>query len=105
MRKGYLARWERRKNPGENHITDYWFSFTPNRAAVWDTKQEAENDCTAIFNRFGIDILASNGGTYLCRNFVVEERGAREFIVFCEAPFRSLDSSEKSGGRTSSQDL
>jgi hypothetical protein len=59
MRKGYLARWKRREKP-ENCVTDYWFSFSPEKAAIWETTQEAEKDC-AIFNRFGIDTLAEMG--------------------------------------------
>jgi hypothetical protein len=94
MRKGYLARWKRREKP-EDHVTDYWFAFSPERAATWETKQEAEKDCTAIFNRFGIDIV-SDGDTYLCRNFVVEERSPQEFVVCCDAPFLSVSSTGKS---------
>jgi hypothetical protein len=94
MRKGYLARWKRRDKP-EEHIVDYWFSFSPDNAACWDTRQEAENDCV-IYSRFGIDILAENGGTYHCEKFFVEERKPEGFVVYCEAPFRSVDTPGKS---------
>lgn len=98
MRKGYLARWKRREKP-EDHVTDYWFAFSPEKAATWETRQDAENDCT-IFDRFGIDILSVDGGTYLCRRFIVEELGPQSFTVCCEAPFRSVSSAEDSTGKT-----
>lgn len=98
MRKGYFARWKRREKP-EDHVTDYWFAFSPEKAATWETRQDAENDCT-IFNRFGIDILSVDGGTYLCRRFIVEELSPQSFAVCCEAPFRSVSSAEDSTGKT-----
>jgi hypothetical protein len=100
MQKGYLARWKQRKKRGEEHVVDYWFSFRPENAAVWETRQAAESDCTAIFNHFGIDILSENGSTYFCKSFVVEERGPQEFLVCCNAPFHSISPDEESRGRT-----
>lgn len=86
FRKGYISRWKRRPKP-EQHIIDYWFSGTPQSAAIWGTRIDAENDCTAIFSRFGIDIEAAIGA-YHCTKFVVEERSPGEFVVSCEAPFK-----------------
>jgi hypothetical protein len=85
MFKGYISRWESRKAP-ETHILDYWFTSNPNSAWYWETKEEAESDCRVIFNR-GIEIPSSLGGTYMCRDFKVDERKTNEFVVFCEAPF------------------
>jgi hypothetical protein len=97
--RAYLARWKRREKP-QDHVTDYWFAFTPDKAAVWQTRQDAQNDCTAIFNQFGIDILSTNESTYLCRNFVVEERGPGEFVVCCDGPFLVQNASGQSGSET-----
>jgi hypothetical protein len=99
MTKGYLAGWKRRKGPQEEQIIDYWFSPTPDRAATWATRLEAENECTSIFH-FGIDVLAIGGGTYFCRNFVVEERAPGEFVVSCEAPFLLQNGSGQSGSES-----
>jgi len=85
MLKGYISRWESRKEP-ETRILDYWFTSNPNSAWYWETKEEAEADCKAFFND-RITIPSSFGGTHLCRDFRVEERKINEFLVFCEAPF------------------
>ncbi len=86
IRKGYLCRWKKREKP-EDQITDYWFCFKPEGAAYWETRQDAENDCTSIYNRCGIDIETANGGKYHCRKFLVEEFQPLGFVVYCEAPF------------------
>jgi hypothetical protein len=83
--KGYICRWERRKEP-HSHVMDYWFDHRPEKAAFWRTKEEADADCM-IFNREGITIPSSEGGSYLCNNFRSEERSPGEFVIFCEAPF------------------
>jgi hypothetical protein len=84
MRKAYLESWKRREKP--DPFTDYLFSFDPEKADTWETRQGAQDDCTAMFNK-GIPIDVAGGGKYLCRNFVVEEREPGVFIVSCEAPF------------------
>jgi hypothetical protein len=99
MRKGYLASWKRREGQ-EEHITDYLFAPTTQGAATWKTRQDAESDCISVFNRFGIDILSADGGTCLCRNFVVEEIGPGEFVVCCEAPFLVQNALGRSGSET-----
>lgn len=83
--KGYVSRWQKRERPDEN-IMDYWFCSRAENAAVWDTREGAENDCV-LFNRHQIVIPSSNGGPYVCRDFKIEERAPGEFVVYCVAPF------------------
>ena len=91
MLKGYISRWKRKEKP-EDNILDYWFCTRPGDAAYWGSREEAENDCV-VFNRHQrIVIPSSQGGTYVCQDFKVEERKPGEFVVFCIAPFIPKDS-------------
>jgi hypothetical protein len=84
MRKGYVRKWERREDPKDNRI-DYWFCELAKDAAVWDTREKAQNDC-AIFN-LGIEIIVPPASVYVCRDFKVEEFEPNQYVIFCEAPF------------------
>lgn len=85
MLKGYLSRWKLREKP-EEQIMDYWFDSRPEKAACWEKREDAENDCV-IFNYHHIVIPSSEGGTHVCKDFKVEQRAPNEFVVFCVAPF------------------
>ncbi len=85
MLKGYVSRWKSREKPDE-HIMDYWFCSRAENAAHWGTREEAEND-RVLFNRHRIVIPSSQGGTYTCHDFTVEERAPGEFVISCLAPF------------------
>jgi len=99
MLKGYVNRWKKRDKP-EEHVMDYWFCSRAENAAVWDTREGAENDCV-LFNHHRIVIPSSEGGTYICRDFKVEERAPGEFVVFCMAPFVPK---ENSSGESSNRE-
>jgi hypothetical protein len=86
MSKAYILRSKRREKPEERHITDFWFTTDPKKAGYYETKEAAANDCV-LFERFPISIPSSEGGTHTCTGFKVEELGANEFVIFCEAPF------------------
>jgi hypothetical protein len=92
MPKGYICTWERsQERPYE---TDFWFDSDSKNAAKWLTQQEAETDC-AMLSKKGIKIPSSDGGTFFCTQFHVEERAPHEFIIFCEAPFIQRTSATK----------
>jgi hypothetical protein len=86
MLKAYISHWKRREKPEERHIVDFWVTTDPKKAAPYETKQEAENDCV-LFERFPILIASSEGGTHTCTGWKVEELAPKEFVVFCVAPF------------------
>ncbi len=85
--KGYIVRWKRREKP-EADTTDYWFDSRPEKAAYWETKEEAENDCV-LFERHPIVLTLSGGSTHTCTGFRVEQRAPKEFVIFCLAPFKT----------------
>jgi hypothetical protein len=91
LSKAYIYRWQQREKP-EQHTTDFWFSSKPEKAACWQTKEEAEADCK-LFNLYSIKIVSADGGTYTCKGFRAEERNPGEFVIFCEAPFVRKQSS------------
>lgn len=92
MLKGYISHWKEREKPEQNRI-DYWFTSRPEHAAHWKTREEAQSD-SVIFSSHGIQIPSSEGGTYICHDFQVEERAPGEYVVFCVAPFILLASGE-----------
>jgi hypothetical protein len=70
MPKGYVTNWKQRKEPKEErHIVDVWFDSHGEKAMVYDTKQEAENDA-ALLTKLQVVIPSSEGGKHTCRHFV-----------------------------------
>jgi hypothetical protein len=84
MTKGYINRWESRKDPNENSI-DYWFCEYAKDAAYWPTRELAEIDAMH-FNR-GITIPSALGGSHTIFDFQVEEFATDHFVIFAIAPF------------------
>ena len=84
--KGYLSRWNKREQPEQSHIMDYWFDPRIENAAHWRTKQEAEVD-RVLFENLPITIPSSQGGFHVLKGFKVEERALGEYVIFCEGPF------------------
>jgi hypothetical protein len=102
MPKGYVTNWKQRKEPKEErHIVDVWFDSHGEKAMVYDTKQEAENDA-ALLTKLQVVIPSSEGGKHTCRHFQVEELGPSEFVVFCEGPFIIRESDSNQGKGTAS---
>lgn len=86
MPTAYINRWKERQQPHEQHIIDYWFTSDPAKAASWETKEEAESNCT-IFDHHRIEVPLAEGGTHICGEFKAEQRAPGEFVVFCLGPF------------------
>lgn len=83
--KRYIGGWRFREHP-ENHVVDYSFESDPDKAAYWQTREEAERDCL-IFENHNIVIPAVHGGSHVCSGFKVEECAPGRFVVYCMAPF------------------
>ncbi len=81
-----LKAYVRRETPADHGRIDYEFASRPEDALCWETKEEAENACVH-FNRRHIMIPSSEGGTYACSRFRVEEEAPGKFVVFCIGPF------------------
>jgi len=82
--KGYIVRWKSRKEDDHRTI-DYWFSESFENAAAWFTQELAEID-VLHFNQ-GITIPSALGGSYVLREFQIEEYEPGKFVVWCEGPF------------------
>jgi hypothetical protein len=86
MLKGYICRWEPDPDPTQNrHI--YYFCESPKDAFSWDDRYLAEVALMEV-NR-GVTI--PSGGTFVCRDFQIEEDGEGRFVIWCEAPFAPFD--------------
>ena len=87
MPKGYIHHPRRSEEP-RTLRTDFWFTSDPENAAVWETRDEADIDCR-FYNSGAIEIPSALGGLHICKNFTVEERKSRGYVIFCRAPFVS----------------
>src|ERR1700733_5486133 len=88
MIKAYVCRSEYRKEPPEErHIRDVLFCANIENAMHYETREEAESDCQMIYERGNIQIDTAVGWKHILKNFQVEERRPREFVIFCEGPF------------------
>lgn len=96
MLKAYVARSKYREEPKEErHILDVWFDSRPENAAFYETREQAESDCKVIFDRGNIQIDTPQGWKHTLKNFRVEGRGPREFVIYCEGPFTIKESKGK----------
>jgi len=86
MSKGYVSNWKKCEEPLLRHITDYFFDSRPEKAAIWDTLEDAHNDCI-FFENIGITIQTSNGEQHKCHSFQSEQREDGKYVIYCEAPF------------------
>jgi hypothetical protein len=87
MTKAYLSKWVPRKNQGVENRSDFAFDQDPEKAAQWQTKEEADIDCL-FFNGMNIKIDSPDGiQHHFCRDFAVEERSPDKFVVFCMLPW------------------
>ncbi|MGB8523204.1 MAG: hypothetical protein WCD43_09570 [Candidatus Acidiferrales bacterium] len=84
-RKGYVRTWATQENARGRYF-DYWFTSNPDKAAIWVSKDEADEACKD-FKRDTITIRSSLGGEHICSGFKSEEHKPGKFVVFCEAPF------------------
>lgn len=89
MLRGYVTGWKEDESQDKSQQprkVDIGFDSHRERAASWETREQAESDA-AIFEHWHIAIPSADGGQHVCRGFHVEERAPGESVVFCEAPF------------------
>jgi hypothetical protein len=86
IRKGYIRKWEKPKDPDSDLSGTTYFCEFAKDAAYWDNREIAESDCR-IFNH-GITIPSAEGGSFLIQNFDIEEFQPGIFVIFCHAPFQ-----------------
>jgi hypothetical protein len=55
-------------------------------ARYWTAMQSAEIDRDYL-NQVGIEIPSVSGGTYVIRDFEIEELGSDHYVIFAYAPF------------------
>jgi hypothetical protein len=91
MQKDYIHWWKRDAVPNDNRSV-YHFSELAEEAYPWPTRELAEIECLEL-NR-GVTI--PEGGTYVCKNFQVEEDAPDRFVIYCEAPFKSVEATAAS---------
>jgi len=65
---------------------DVYFALLPEEGCWCNTREQAESDCKNL-EHYGVRISSAEGQTHICKDFRVEERAAREFVIFCDAPF------------------
>jgi hypothetical protein len=59
----------------------------PKSARYYETAWAAEADCQSIFRR-GIETKLPDGRTRVLTDFKVEQIGPKEYVIYCEDPFR-----------------
>jgi hypothetical protein len=88
MAKGYVAGWKNAVEPHRQYMKDYWFTSTPEKAAYWTDREEAERDLP-LFENGSIVIPSSLGGVHTLHGFHVEEFPPDKFVIWCDGPFIS----------------
>ena len=83
MRKGYLVDFE--PDPqAQDFGKRYVFGSKPEDALAYESREEGESTCN-VLRKLGVTI--PKGGTYVCRDFKVEQRSSGDFVIWCEGPF------------------
>lgn len=85
MLKAYIHNWEPAPDPDKN-LMHYWFCEAAKDAACWGSQESAEIDAIC-YNGLGVTIPSSQGGSYLIRDFQVEEFAPDRFVIYANAPF------------------
>jgi hypothetical protein len=83
-RKGYLRTVK--DDISKPYRTEFTFTSTPESAAYYESREEAETECK-ILEIGPITIPLNEGGSYLLHGFKVEEFKPDRFAVYCEGPF------------------
>ena len=82
--KAYVIGWKNGKRPEENQkYADMGFDHRVEKATYWETREEAQH-AARVFEHWRIVMSSASGGTHVCQDFKVEERGTNEFVVHCE---------------------
>ncbi len=82
MTKAYVKGWKERSLETHTKVA-VEFESNPEKAAVWETRGQAQNACRDFES---LDIRISSLGGRSCKIFGVEERGPKQFVVFCDYP-------------------
>lgn len=88
MRRAYITDWRDKGTVGMRTEVEVFFSFGSLDAHPWPTQEQAQNECNN-FNSYGIKVEWAEGGSYVCKDFQVQERSPRAFVIFCDGPFIS----------------
>jgi hypothetical protein len=95
MWKVYVSGVEDKTALGYRTPVEVSFSFHSEDAYSWPSKEQAQNSC-AIFDSYDIVVSWAEGGHFPCKEFRVEERSPREFVIFCKGPFTLKATGSKS---------
>ncbi len=63
------------------------FDSKKEEAGFWATRQKAEMEA-AMLDQHEIEITTLEGQKHVCRDYKVEERTPREFVICVDAPFK-----------------
>lgn len=74
---------------------DYRFHQDPARAYMYDTWLFADRERITL-DTAGVEIDASWGGKFHCRDFEIQEILPEHFVIYCEAPFIPITGSFQS---------
>jgi hypothetical protein len=86
MRKAYVTNSrELRATGGSTTPVEVNFTFNPEHAALWATREQAQHACR-LFDSYHIHVSWAEDGGYVCKDFKVEDYSS-QFVVFCEGPF------------------
>jgi hypothetical protein len=86
MLRAYITGWQDRESEGMRTPVEVTFSFKPEEAFSWPSRESAQLACP-IFDSYRVVVSWAKGGEYVCKDFRVEERSPREFLIFCDGPF------------------
>jgi len=86
MQRAYISGWQNLEPEGASTLVEVTFSFKSEEAFAWPSKESAQNSCP-LFDSYRVVVDWAKGGEYVCKDFQVEERSPREFLIFCGGPF------------------
>ncbi len=85
--RAYITGWRDKDSIGARTPVEVNFSFRPEEANAWPSKEAAQSACS-VFDSYAIRVEWAEGGPYVCKNFQVEELvGSPGFVIFCDGPF------------------
>jgi len=85
--KAYVKNWKEQPLETRTQVI-MEFEPGPESAAVWETREQAQNACRDLES---CRITIPSVGGRACKGFGVEERGPKQFVVFCEYPSEHSD--------------
>ncbi len=86
IRRIYITGWYDKETLGMRTPVEVTFSFNPEEAHAWPSREVAESQCP-VFDSYGVKVPWAAGGEYVCKDFQVAGRDSGEFIIYCDGPF------------------